>query len=41
MLGFFATECTIIIFYGGQGVVDGVWGNSERCLKWGSGYRSH
>ena len=24
-------------FYGGEGVVDGVGGSSERCLKWGGG----
>ena len=24
-------------FYGGEGVVDGEGGSSERCLKWGGG----
>ena len=28
---------TIKIFRGGAGVVDGVGGNSEACLKWGGG----
>ena len=29
--------CTIKIFRGREGVVDGVGGSSERCLKWGGG----
>ena len=29
--------CVIKIFRGGEGVVDGVGGSSERCLKWGGG----
>ena len=30
--------CMIKIFRGGgEGVVDGVGGSSERCLKWGDG----
>ena len=24
-------------FYGGEGVMDGEGGSSERCLKWGGG----
>ena len=27
----------IKIFRGGEGVVDGEGGSSERCLKWGGG----
>ena len=27
----------IKIFLGGEGVVDGVGGSSEKCLKWGGG----
>ena len=30
-------KCMIKIFRGGEGVVDGVGGSSERCLKWGGG----
>ena len=30
-------RCTIKIFIGGVGVVDGWGANSERCLKWGVG----
>ena len=30
----------IKIFRGGEGVVDGVGGSSERCLKWGGGWGS-
>ena len=29
--------CMIKIFRGGEGVVVGVGGSSERCLKWGGG----
>ena len=29
--------CTIKIFRGGEGVVDGEGGSSERCLKWSGG----
>ena len=29
--------CMIKFFFGGEGVVDGVGGSSERCLKWGGG----
>ena len=29
--------CMIKIFMGGEGVVDGEGGSSERCLKWGGG----
>ena len=32
----FALKCLIKIFRG-EGVVDGVGGSSERCLKWGGG----
>ena len=33
-------KCMIEIFIGGgAGVVDGEWGSSERCLKWGCGGR--
>ena len=31
------TRCMIKIFRGGEGVVDGVGGSSERCLKWSGG----
>ena len=30
-------QCMISIFMGGEGVVDGEGGSSERCLKWGGG----
>ena len=30
-------KCMIKIFFGGEGVVDGVGASSERCLKWGGG----
>ena len=29
--------CTIKIFRGAEGVVDGEGGSSEGCLKWGGG----
>ena len=29
--------CVRSKFLGGEGVVDGVGGSSERCLKWGGG----
>ena len=31
------SRCTIKIFRGGEGVMDGEGGSSERCLKWGGG----
>ena len=30
-------QCMIDIFMGGEGVMDGEGGSSERCLKWGGG----
>ena len=33
-------KCMIKNFWG-EGVVDGDWGSSERCLKWGSGGWGH
>ena len=35
-MNFKTATCTIKIFRGGEGVVDGE-GRSERCLKWGGG----
>ena len=32
---FHLSKCIIKIFRGGEGVVDGEGGSSERCLKWG------
>ena len=34
-------RCTIKIFRGGEGVVDGEGGSSEGCLKWGGGGGGH
>ena len=34
-------RCTIKIFRGGGGVVDGEGGSSEGCLKWGGGGGGH